>query len=121
IGAVSASEAAGPGGIPGSASDAAKAYLNRLAKRLERHGVQVTTRTEIHSSPAEAILAYANSLQAPLVAMTSHGRGRAGRLLLGSVADKLIRGATMPVLVRVGRVRRLGKPRQRTESAASSR
>jgi hypothetical protein len=31
--------------------------------------------------------------------MASHGRGGAQRLLLGSVADKVIRGAPAPVLV----------------------
>ena len=38
---------------------------------------------------------------ASLIAMTSHGRGATARLLIGSVADKVVRGATVPVLVRV--------------------
>jgi nucleotide-binding universal stress UspA family protein len=105
----------------GAANEAAIAYLDRLAQRLLRRGLQVRTRVQVHGSPAEAILAYASDLPAPLVAMTSHGRGRAGRLFLGSVADKLVRGTTMPVLVRVGGVRPLGRTRRRVEPAMASR
>jgi nucleotide-binding universal stress UspA family protein len=112
---------AGLGDTLGAARDATIAYLDRLAERLRRRGLQVTTRAEVDGRPAEAILSYASDLPAPLVAMTSHGRGRAGRMLLGSVADKLIRGATMPILVRVGGVRRPGQPRRRAEPAMASR
>jgi nucleotide-binding universal stress UspA family protein len=34
-----------------------------------------------------------------VLAMTTHGRGGVQRLFLGSVADKVIRGASKPVLV----------------------
>jgi nucleotide-binding universal stress UspA family protein len=34
-----------------------------------------------------------------LIAIATHGRGVAGRLLVGSVADKVLRGATVPVLI----------------------
>jgi hypothetical protein len=35
-----------------------------------------------------------------MLAIATHGRGGLGRLMLGSVADKLVRGAEVPVLVR---------------------
>ena len=34
-----------------------------------------------------------------VIALATHGRSRLKRLILGSVADKIIRGATMPVLI----------------------
>jgi nucleotide-binding universal stress UspA family protein len=49
--------------------------------------------------PAEAILSAAEAEQAALVVVGSHGRVRAGRLLLGSVSDHLVRNADCPVVV----------------------
>lgn len=49
--------------------------------------------------PGEAILAAAEAEHADMVVVGSHGRDRAGRLLLGSVSDHLVRNATCPVLV----------------------
>jgi nucleotide-binding universal stress UspA family protein len=49
--------------------------------------------------PGEAILAAAEAEQADLVVVGSHGRDRAGRFLLGSVSDHLVRNAMCPVLV----------------------
>ncbi|MBK6845795.1 MAG: universal stress protein [Gemmatimonadetes bacterium] len=80
--------------------DAAVRHVAAVAERL-RTGVQVRTHIPVHQSPAEAILAYAHECGASLIAMTSHGRGATARLLIGSVADKVVRGATVPVLVRV--------------------
>jgi nucleotide-binding universal stress UspA family protein len=48
---------------------------------------------------AEAILAAARPEQASMIVIASHGRGGLTRLALGSVADKLVRGADVPVLV----------------------
>jgi nucleotide-binding universal stress UspA family protein len=49
--------------------------------------------------PANLLLEEAGSGQYDLVAMTTHGQGGLRRLLLGSVTDKVVRGATCPVLV----------------------
>lgn len=48
--------------------------------------------------PAAEILRAAEAHGADLVIMGTHGRGRAGRFLLGSVADQVIRGAACPVM-----------------------
>jgi nucleotide-binding universal stress UspA family protein len=48
---------------------------------------------------AESIVAAAQSEAADLVIVGSHGRGRLGRLLLGSVSEAVTRRAPCPVLV----------------------
>ena len=50
------------------------------------------------SSPAGSILAHAQSLPADLIVMSTHGRGGFERLVLGSVAEKVLRKARCPVL-----------------------
>jgi nucleotide-binding universal stress UspA family protein len=85
----------------GITRDATVARLNALADRLRRDGIAAQVHVPIHYSAAEAVLAYAHESGASLIAMTSHGRGAVGRTILGSVSDKVVRGATQPVLVRV--------------------
>jgi nucleotide-binding universal stress UspA family protein len=47
----------------------------------------------------EALINLAHPERVDLVAIATHGRSGVRRLLLGSVADKLIRAAGPPVLV----------------------
>ncbi len=49
--------------------------------------------------PAETICEYAAEKDADLVVMGTHGRTGIKRLLIGSVAEKVVRGAGCPVLV----------------------
>jgi nucleotide-binding universal stress UspA family protein len=49
--------------------------------------------------PAEAILRHAEATQADLVVMGTHGRTGLARLLMGSVAERVLRGAPCSVLV----------------------
>jgi nucleotide-binding universal stress UspA family protein len=50
-------------------------------------------------NPARAIIAFAESHGVDLIAMTTHGRGGFNRMLTGSVADKVLRGASAHVLI----------------------
>ena len=86
-----------PGGPPEKAQ--AEAYLEHVAGRLREQGLQVRTRVVVARHAAEAILEEAEAQASNLIALATHGRGGLKRLLLGSVADKLVRGATSPVLV----------------------
>ena len=52
--------------------------------------------------PAPAILDLADEVQAGLIVVGTHGRGGLPRLILGSVADKVIRATYRPVLVHRG-------------------
>ncbi len=75
----------------------AKAYLEKVAAGLRSCGLKVATEVEVEDSPALAILHRSQS--ADLVALCTHGRGGLSRLFLGSIADKVIRGGHLPVLV----------------------
>lgn len=76
----------------------AEEYLNGVAERLRAEGKRVQTRVHVAEQPATAILREASQVGADLIALETHGRG-ASRLLIGSVADKVVRGSSIPVLV----------------------
>lgn len=50
-------------------------------------------------SPAPAIMAYAIDAAIDIIVMGTHGRGRMAQLLMGSVAERIVRSAPCPVLV----------------------
>ena len=74
-------------------------YLDEVKDGLERQGIDVETKTLLGVHPAPAILRYAEGHGVNLIAVATHGRGGLPRLVLGSVADKVLRAATVPVLV----------------------
>lgn len=76
----------------------AQAYLERVAGRMRARGLLVRT-SVLYAPPAVAILDYAREHAVDLIAMSTHGRGGVARMLLGSVADKVVRGAGCPVLI----------------------
>lgn len=79
------------------ATEAAQDYLDALAAKVPIG--KVTTSVTAIGQPALAILRFADDEGADLIALSTAGRGGVVRLLLGSVADKVIRGARVPVLV----------------------
>ncbi len=76
-----------------------EAYLRRVAERMRGKRVDISTRVVTHGQPAVAILEEADRLDVDLIAMATHGRGGVVRLVLGSVADKVLRGASSPLLL----------------------
>jgi nucleotide-binding universal stress UspA family protein len=74
-------------------------YLERVAAGLRQRGLRVTTRVDVGEQPATAILEDAAGGAADLVAIETHARRGLSRLLLGSVADKVVRASHVPVLV----------------------
>jgi len=77
----------------------AQARLDRVADHLRTRGVTVVTRVLTGMGAATMILEEAARGRYDLISMTTHGEGGLRRVLLGSVADKIIRGAEIPVLV----------------------
>ncbi len=77
-------------------------YLRGVAERLNSVAADVWIGV-CFGRPADAILAFADDVEADLIAMSTHGRSGISRWVFGSVADRLLRGALCPVLlVRAG-------------------
>ena len=77
-------------------------YLDNVAEKLRGEGLQVSCRVLPGGDAATRIIATAQEDQSDLIILTSQGRSGLGKLMLGSVADKLSRLATCPVMI-VGR------------------
>ena len=87
--------------IPGTLvqdQEAAQRHLDEVADGLRRRGLSVNTRL-LSGTAAQEILEELAQDRYDLLALTTHGRGGLSRILLGSVAGKLIRRAAKPVLV----------------------
>ncbi|MBI2321738.1 MAG: universal stress protein [Chloroflexi bacterium] len=76
----------------------ARAYLADVSARLAAEGLAVQTQLKT-ADPAEAIIETAKTGGADLIVMATHGRSGLGRWVLGSVADRVVRAATAPVLL----------------------
>jgi nucleotide-binding universal stress UspA family protein len=76
-----------------------EAYLESIADRLERRGLKSVHWSAWYDEPANAITEAAKLNRADLIAMATHGRGGLSRLLLGSVAEAVVRTAQVPVLL----------------------
>jgi nucleotide-binding universal stress UspA family protein len=79
----------------------AQAYLEGLAARLSARGIAVETHA--HDVPegdvARSIVAHAEEGGADLIALCTHGRGGLRDLLVGSIAQQVLRRGTAPVLL----------------------
>jgi nucleotide-binding universal stress UspA family protein len=82
-------------------------YLSTVAARLSEASVDWRV---LLGGASAAIIETLESLDDPLLVMTSHGRTGAGRLLLGSVASRVVHAARCPVL--------LTRVRDETDSSA---
>ena len=76
----------------------AKHYLEHAAGSLRRMGIAVTTATE-SGRVADKIIDYVTDHQIDLIVMSTHGRAGAARWLLGSVADRIVHAAPVPVFL----------------------
>ncbi|HUF36844.1 MAG TPA: universal stress protein [Gemmatimonadales bacterium] len=74
-------------------------YLNGIAGRLDRSGARVDCRVVTRPKTAPSLVSLAARWSVDLIAITTRERGEGERLLLGSVADTVVRLATMPVMV----------------------
>jgi nucleotide-binding universal stress UspA family protein len=75
-----------------------RAAVERVKAALERDGIGVDSAV-LEGEPAEQVIGYAASHGADLIVLGSHGRTGLGRLLLGSVSEKVIGQAACPVMV----------------------
>jgi len=76
----------------------AQRYLDRIAKVLKAEGVKVRTEVLL-GNPAEEITLFAKHQGVDLIVMSSHGRSGPSRWAYGSVADKVFRASSVPILM----------------------
>ena len=80
-------------------TEQAEAYLEGVAARLRSPKVKVSMRVVVEPGVAQAVLHEASLAGAELLALATHGARGLRRMVLGSVADKVLRGADRPVLL----------------------
>ncbi len=81
------------------AMEHAEEYLRAWVTKLQEDGFPTKGIVEEASCIAEAVLEAAAEEGADLIVMTTHGRGGVARWVYGSVALKILQGATVPVLL----------------------
>ena len=78
--------------------DNAVDYLEKTASSLKSSGVTLSCEAQ-ESNPADQIINQAETDSDTLIAMVTHGRSGLGRRVLGSVTDKVLHGASNPLLI----------------------
>lgn len=77
---------------------AAEEYLARTTASLQLSGIQTSSKI-LSGAASDQILEYSKSQRVDLIALSTHGRTGLGRVIFGSVADRVIRDSGVPVLV----------------------
>jgi len=77
----------------------AHAYLKAHQDSLSQQGFVVHTQVTEGENVADTLLQVASNLKADAIVMSTHGRGGLSRWVFGSVADKVLRYADVPVLL----------------------
>jgi nucleotide-binding universal stress UspA family protein len=83
---------------PATLEATARRQLGERAVADDRQRYQTHAAIERFDSPTEAIVRYARAAAIDLIVMGTHGRSGADRLLMGSVAERVVRSAPCPVL-----------------------
>ena len=73
-------------------------YLQQQADGLDIPNVQIS-RAIIEGKVADSLADYAVNHEVDLIVMASHGRSGVSRWVMGSVAEKMVRSACVPVLM----------------------
>jgi nucleotide-binding universal stress UspA family protein len=82
-------------------------YLRLRAESFRRRGIKVGVDVRT-GEPAAEILRASKDVVADTIAMTTHGRSGLTRAMYGSVAERVLHGADLPILVQNSRL--AGKP-----------
>jgi nucleotide-binding universal stress UspA family protein len=77
----------------------AHGYIEGKVKELKLRELGCTGEVVVGYHPAHTLLQYAETHGVDLIALGTHGHGPMTRLVLGSVSDKVVRAADVPVLI----------------------
>ena len=87
-----------PVGLQDDLGTAARLQTEALLTADDWHALRPTVVTMTHVSPAVAIVDYARSERIDLIVVGTHGRGPVAHMVMGSVAERVVRMAPCPVL-----------------------
>ncbi len=93
-------------------------YLTDICKRHQCPEIAPHIVVEMGLA-AETIIEYARSHAVDLIVMATHGRSGLPRWVYGSVADKVLRGANVPVLLVRAHSHRQPEPAEKITTAAA--
>jgi nucleotide-binding universal stress UspA family protein len=79
-------------------SEWAQEYVDQLVTNTREKGISAQAAI-VEGQPNVTILQFAERNQVDLIVICSRGRSGFSRWLMGSVADRVVRGATVPVLL----------------------
>ncbi len=79
--------------------ESAQDYIRDLAEQIRESGVRASGVAVIGGAVPETLIQLADPERVGLMVVATHGLGGMRRMVLGSVADKVVRGANVPVLV----------------------
>ena len=84
--------------VKGYQADEAEKVLSPIRKFMAKHDIKSSCEWAVGSAD-EVILKAAKKAKAHMIVMGTHGHGILGRAILGSVAQKVVTGADVPVLL----------------------
>lgn len=76
----------------------AKEYLSGVAETLQKEGIACVNIATARGAAAHDILEYAKGNDIDLIIISTHGLSGANRWVFGSVADRVVRHSSVPVL-----------------------
>jgi nucleotide-binding universal stress UspA family protein len=79
--------------------DKSKKYLAKVQSRLASEGIKVKTETIESNQPSHAITDYAQKNDVDLIVIATHGYTGMKRMMLGSIALKVLHESNVPVLL----------------------
>ena len=80
--------------------EAVRRSLDEVLEAVRLRGHDARLEVVAARDVASSILQVAEQERVDLIALTTHGQGALSRLVFGSVTDKVLRGASVPVLIR---------------------
>ena len=76
----------------------AEKYINQAKAKVNLKGVEVNTAV-LRGNPAETLAEYSSKNGVDLIIIATHGRSGVSRWVWGSVADRILRSACIPVMM----------------------
>jgi nucleotide-binding universal stress UspA family protein len=76
----------------------AEQYLDTITARFAEHGISASQQVRV-GNPVKEILGAADEFGCDIITIATRSRGKVGKLVLGSVADAVVKEARVPVLL----------------------